>query len=587
MSSGLVAWLACVGLASPDVRAWLKAWPPPCRAFDPDDPSWSARALITCSENRRQRLPPVPFYLYEAERLLSRGGKRKGVTAEEEVELASACLNRTRVDGAWLSVREHPYTADFFFLQQLLTHPWRVRSADEALLLVPPVMLSTALALGTGAAPMCRAYSARRALHVLNAVTSHRLFRRRRADHLFTAPLWRHTAHANLRPPAGTLWAWYHALVEPMLPPTGSTAQYTLVPVPQNLPDLGIPAARALTARRPLAAFFGGGASNKTAGWPQGGYGAVRLPLFLAALPGAENATSAGVGPDGGVLLVHTAPRRGTDARYEATPLTRALPPCAPDWKTLAKAAAQAARRVHACTGGVALAELGLRARAMLYLRGDRPTTRRFQDCAATGAVPVVVSDGLHRSGGVAFEALVPYHTFSVQLRERALRAEPLVALRRVLERQLHGARLRRSRQLLLHFRRDLLWQYQESESGAWPRQHGCQPGARAARPGAAGGAAPGGGGAAAGCGVVRSRVAENVLLSAALALAQPPPINAHGGMRAPWSSYDASAETLGSAAKGAAVARLHDRPRRHGPPRAGSSDDDTLPSASRSAATA
>lgn len=485
----LVALLALVGglhAAPPDVRELVAAWPPPCPPFDADDDSWSARELIACAEDRRRRLPRVPFFVYDGEWMPPKH------SAAEELRRAERCVASVRTGDQ--------FTADVHFLRQLLTHPWRVREPERALLLVPPLFLSTAQS------GECKSYAQRQARLVLRHVLASPLFAARRADHLFVAPHWRHLHSPVLRPPAGSVWGWYMAPRGRALRPRGNTSQYTMVAVPVVLPDPLIPARVARHAARPLALLFAGGASERP-----GGYVSVRRPLARAlqspgsgAQPagGAAGAAWGALLRTGGALLVMS----GMDG----------LPRCANTTDDLLAAAMAAAARAppaaHVCDGRASAMQLGLRARFMLYLRGDTSQTQRFQDCAATGALPVLISDGAWAES-VPFQPAVPYRQFSLSLPEAEALADAPRALGALLART-HERRAARMRELLLHFRRDLLWDYRADAGGAG---------------GAAGPA---------------SRVAENVLLRAALAL----------GERA--AARDAAAHAAAAGPRGAGAAQ-------------------------------
>lgn len=477
----------------PSLREILEAWPPPCPRVDAADDAWSARELIACAADRRRRLPRVPFFIYDGAWL---GGSS---AAAELAHVESECP-----DAVVAGTTYAPYRGDVIFLRQLLRHPWRVREPHEAVLLVPPVFLSLA------SSGVCAAYLMPRAQRVLDAVLRSELFHARRAAHVFCAPWWGHDWFARGLPPAGTVWALFistHTLQRRF----HIAHNYTMVVVPQSLSrSTKIPAAtQVLGSSRPLPIFFAGRAGDMA----RKGSGLVRLPIFRAMAALMERTSESGAGalasplPHGGALLVRS------ESKPQQRQYARAQLPLAACPGSLDAQLALAARlgslsppRPLVCEGNVSSSHAGLRAQFMLYLRGDHATTRRIQDCAVCGAIPVVICDGAFETG-VPFQPVLPYEHLTLELREADALADPSAAIGAAVA-GVSARRAARMRELLMHFRPDLLWEDVELEDEAMVARDAAKSSTEKAKAAAVGGVAR-----------RPSRVAENVLLRAAIAL--------------------------------------------------------------------
>ena len=114
-----------------------------------------------------------------------------------------------------------------------------------------------------------------------------------------------------------------------------------------------------------------------------------------------------------------------------------------------------------ACHGSYRAAEMLRRARFALCLRGDIPSSPRPYDAIRYGAIPVFISDHLWRVG-LPFQCWVPWRLLSHSIAEAAFLHDPGGALRNISD-STNAHTENRMRMLLGHFARDLLWRHPRS----------------------------------------------------------------------------------------------------------------------------
>jgi len=114
-----------------------------------------------------------------------------------------------------------------------------------------------------------------------------------------------------------------------------------------------------------------------------------------------------------------------------------------------------------ACIGRYSPRNLLLRTRYALALRGDIPSSPRPYDALRFGAIPLIVSDHVWRVG-MPFQCWVPWSLMSLSIPEAAFMRDAAEAMHRATER-LSPAAEERMRQLIRHFRRDVLWRHPTS----------------------------------------------------------------------------------------------------------------------------
>jgi hypothetical protein len=88
--------------------------------------------------------------------------------------------------------------------------------------------------------------------------------------------------------------------------------------------------------------------------------------------------------------------------------------------------------------------------------RGDNPTSQRMYDAVNFGAIPIFISDEAFSTSN-PFQCFVPYNHISVTLPEAECAEDCGTALKSATSRFDAGT-LHRTRQLIRHFRKDLLW---------------------------------------------------------------------------------------------------------------------------------
>ena len=102
-----------------------------------------------------------------------------------------------------------------------------------------------------------------------------------------------------------------------------------------------------------------------------------------------------------------------------------------------------------------------LRTRFALCLRGDIPSSPRPYDALRYGAIPIVVSDHVWRMG-MPFQCWVPWREITRSINETDLMHDLGSALHNVTT-SLSPVAEERMRELIAHFRRDVLWRHPTS----------------------------------------------------------------------------------------------------------------------------
>ena len=435
------------------------------KTFPVDDDTWTAQQMTAAVESWRLSLPTVPFYLYET---------LVGLNLSRRVHHLQQCLK-----GANMSLMTHYTFASWWFVRQLLAHPWRVEHPAAATLLVVPVFFAIET-LMNGAC-------GRESILTLRRMRQGALFRERPQDHLVLAPTitdYTPEALSLLTANSSIIWATSeratfqeHKLWQTMVK--------IVVPYPYNPSWMGVPSlmpsaahfpadlsvSALLDARRELDFVFGGavwpglqhevdgnrshtcssGALRKYTCRP--GY-AIRLSMCNGVARGSSRLASR----DAKALCVSTSGVRETG---EVMPDIRAqlpLPTCALSSLTNPQPGGLF------CSARFSGKELLTRARFVMSPRGDSPMTARLYESVAFGTIPIFVSDR-HYQVGAPFQAFVPYLRFALQLSEAAIHRDATGQLLGVLDR-MSTRRERRMRELLLAARRDLLWSAPNSRVG-------------------------------------------------------------------------------------------------------------------------
>jgi len=109
------------------------------------------------------------------------------------------------------------------------------------------------------------------------------------------------------------------------------------------------------------------------------------------------------------------------------------------------------------CSGKYNDSDTMPRSEFSLQLRGDDPSSPRLYAAAQYCSLPIIISDQQY-THATPFQCLVPYHLFSMQINESDFLVRGAETLREVSDTLTLPIR-RRMRELLAHFRKDLLWQ--------------------------------------------------------------------------------------------------------------------------------
>ena len=135
------------------------------KTFPIDDDSWTAEQLTSALESWRASLPRVPFYMYDM---------IYGRDINATLHHLQQCVER-----AGLSLHDWIF-AEWWFVRELQTHPWRTKHPAEATLLVVPVFSSFDIFL--------HGACGHHAINALRKVQEGALFGQRPDDHLVLAP---------------------------------------------------------------------------------------------------------------------------------------------------------------------------------------------------------------------------------------------------------------------------------------------------------------------------------------------------------------------------------------------------------------
>lgn len=459
------------------------------RLFPPHDPQWEAQDVIQAIEKVRRNLR-VPFFIYDAADI--------GVSLDAELAKMDGC--------GILSQRGLFYSGEYWFLKAASTHPWRVRNASEADILVVPGLINFEKQPGA-AGP---------ATFSCSGITPHRLiaervrrtptWQERSQDHVFVTmawccyPLsqWYSKSKADFGNSTHSLMRFFleTKLFEPMLQhkfgrEAGQirSSDYVLpAPYVDSGPVVSSSssdeaargrAGESRAANRTLDFFFGGqtttrvGPGRRHMGyyvrwqlmqqWAQRPTDFERTLLVETDKGGEPFNTSmlfrydhpwpAVRRCDHAPVDVGTRHFSGLDASWKKAPdgtsgVARCVPRCTSDLL--------GANTGGACYGPYSVAEILPHARFSICARGDIPSSPRLYESIRYGAIPVLVSDAMWRVG-LPFQCFVPYELMITSISESDIRRHAGRSLR-TLRDSISPTMEHRMRSLTRHFRRDLLW---------------------------------------------------------------------------------------------------------------------------------
>lgn len=384
---------------------------------DPRDPTWSAEEFIAAWEQERSKLS-VPFYMYD------------GMVGTTNFTAAQAALDRCLQNKDSLDLWHS--RGESFIYKQLQHHPWRVASSKDAKIIVVPIAMTmlgkyfakaNLLAEDSGLINNCSGYNV---VDMFNAVAKSSLFQERPNDHLWLDlddyAVDNDFSRADFFNPLNSLFAkqctdgpWQNStypcrhsstLVAPFCPDEEGNFDHE--------------------ARR-LKLFFAGQAYAERVYDPPRGY-YLRQQLFK----------------HHDTMPEHTLLVASDSAQNWSWPQC----PDSLEWLPLDQVKSP-------CTG-YANNSMLKDAEFAIAPCGDNPTSPRLYDALNYGAIPIFISDHSFPTSN-PFQCFVPYNQISLQITEAECYEDCGSALGNATSR-FDDAALRRTRELIRHFRKDLLW---------------------------------------------------------------------------------------------------------------------------------
>jgi len=346
-------------------------------------------------------------------------------------------------------VHEDQYSGEHYFYKQLRAHPWRVRQPAAALLYVVPLYANAALQPSAkGRACNGTHYQTLFDATARAVAATPQYARHRGADHVTVSNSWK----TSQRPPKQAPWLG----LANQLPNDYFRHVFRNAIVghmeSRHANDDGWWRCSVVS---PYVANFDGAFDGNFDGAT-----AAAQPPPLAPLGGAGSSR-----PD--LFYFHgNANSRGTYGYAFRQVALAQLEPLAASHISALGLPKEAARCdvkggvTTNCLGArnsVSFRERMARARFNLVLRGDSPSSRRLYDGLAVGTLPVLVSDELW-SVGLPFQCLVPWRRFTISVAEQAFHSEAgaLETFRRLSA--LQPSLLGRMQRAAHHHRRDVLW---------------------------------------------------------------------------------------------------------------------------------
>ena len=444
-----------------------------------EDSSWSASELISAVESARAQ-QAVTFYLYDKPDI--------PMSVAEELHKLERCGTPAKL---------YHYGGAYWFLRQLLNHSWRVSEPARAQLLVVPNLHEYDVAKGPGGGgrgQFCKGLKPTEKImkHILHA----NAWRHRPLDHVFVGLDWEYrtipgqnaSEHGGmLRGFVETRWStpMTHGFTPRSLGGHAEGHFLVVAPYVDNGPSYyhdtlaerwaqeealafaapSQPSRQALRTKRNVTHFFGGRTSTRIGpGRAQLGYYVrwslmrqwaahhFRNPRHIAPQP----SPSAHVRSTWGSLLIVDSDRSKDKPAVppcDQANSSRCLRQCAPNETFTATSGA--------CLGHYSPSQVLSRARFSLCLRGDIPSSPRPYDSFRYGAIPIIISDHVWRMG-MPFQCWVPWRAMTRSISESAFMHDAGVALHNISS-GLGPAAEERMRQLIAHFRRDVLWRHPRS----------------------------------------------------------------------------------------------------------------------------
>jgi len=390
--------------------------------FDPEDGSWTAEAFIESWEKERSLLRRVPFWMYDG--LVG----STNFTAEEEK--LQQCIDDERF--TWNT--HYYFGGAFYFAPQLKKHPWRVAKPEDAELIVVPIVTTldqypfadwhTCGWHDFNGEGYCPIYDSKA---LVQEVLGGELYRNRSQDHVWMTPSDCHIISRNLNDLLhnhsinGSIRGGFRAV---QVAPGPWSGRFASLPACRGDSELSTPyytdpGEDGLDSRD--VRFFFGGRTESDAGnaftarqnlfQDPGSWPANTVMVSNSEIPGLEDCPESII-PD--AMCV---------GRYNTSILDKV--------------------QFTICPGG------------------DNPSSPRLYEAVSHGAIPIILSDEAFQTAN-PFQCLVPYNQISVSVAEKDCAKNCGAAMQSATAR-FDEAMLTRTRRLLRHFKKDLLWTAQGS----------------------------------------------------------------------------------------------------------------------------
>jgi hypothetical protein len=403
--------------------------------LNPQDPGWTADDLITPWEEERAKLA-VPFWIYD------------GMVGSTNFSAAHAALQQCiEHNEPILELYNNEHTGgELRFFQQLHDHPWRVANSQHAKIIVVPIAMSMVQRGGPsyiymsmkkyfGNVTPCPAYNA---TEMFDEVVRGSLFFQRPKDHLWLSLDDTAIFNNQIIPRQQNSMFAFQCTDAPNSFTTMEGCRHhneLVAPFDPTAAHTGGRLGNITYDTRAVKIFYGGKSftGKDTFGVGHPGY-YIRDELF-------EHLTSM---PQRTVLITNDSP--GDDI---------SLPECQGVINAAQVATFPANWTNLSCIGRYDN-DILQHVEFLICPRGDNPSSPRLYNAMSYGAIPVFLSDGSFLAAN-PFQCLVPYNHISLNVPEADCFRDCGAALQNATS-HFNASMLQRTRELIHHFQKDLIW---------------------------------------------------------------------------------------------------------------------------------